>query len=513
MRSLRPVLIALPFGLLLQPHARPASAPDEAREAARRDDTLAHIEQLPASNPYRAALLRYQTLSPADREYLAAWSLYESPEGEPPRALDARRRQIARELSAALLAASSRPDTTASDWPPLASPTAPDDPAQITIPGASAVRHMAWISVKHAASLPPAEAASLYAAVAQLGRRQRSGATLGEQLAGAGIEASAQTEIARRLTEFSEADLARLHDSWTRLQAVPATTELLEREIDFVLRPTIALHLAPGLRELVAQADMADQAATTSSAPDAGFTRDLRLSALLHITADDHRIVLEDIGRRETFSLQAGQSVRGIELVSLDYDKRLAVIRRGEREAVVHLESKRFVERNRAQAGSRDGFHSRQDQKLLARIRAHPDGVDGFVREVLVANEQFLRRQHELAGLADCPPPAPPGDGADWTGRIANPGFGHTLRTLNRYSIQATMLQAAIRLRQNELQPDRTRPAPADPWAAEASAPFSTERAPDGGFVLRSRYELRPGQPVTFKFAAPDAGFVRVSTP
>lgn len=512
MRSLRRLFFALQLAILLLPDAVPATVGGDAQKPPPRDDALAHIESLPASNPYRTILLRYQTLPSADREYLTAWSLYETPEGEPPRTLDPRQQQLARELSSALLAAAGQPDTTASDWPPLLNPAAPEDPASMTIPGVSTVRSLARLVTTSAASLPPSEAAPVYAAVAQLGRRQRCGVTLGEQAAGAGIEALAQTEVARRLSEFSPDDLSRLSLAWTNLQTPPSTRDLLDRELRLVLRPTVALHLAPGLRALLAQAEAAD-AEQAPADPDAGFTRDLRLSALLRVAENEHHIVLEDIRRHESFTLRSGQTVHNIELLSIDYENRLAVIRRGKREALVHLESKRIVERASDDDDRRDKSLSRQDRKLLDRIRAHPGGLDGFIREVIVANENHLRRQAELAELQQCPSPEPVPTYADGFFLVANPSFGSNLRTLNRHATQAAMLQSALRIRLDQFNPSEAPAPPVDPWGDTERSPFTREPTPDGGFLLRSRYEGSPGEPLAYKFASSDAGFFRVSKP
>jgi hypothetical protein len=476
-----------------------------------RDEVFAHIDRFPNSNPYRTILLHFQSLPKTDRERLTAWAIYETPEGEPSLVLDPAQERVVREIRAALLTASSQGDTAASDWPPLPSPHAPEDPTAITVPGTSLVRHIAQIATKSTASLPPAEAARVYAAIAKLGRQQRFGVTLGEQAAGAGIEAAAQTEIARRLSEFSDDDLALLSDAWTRLPAPPSTEELLENEITRVLRPIVEIHLAPALRALLAEAERAPREEPSALDPDAGFTRDIRLSALLHVAENEHRIVLQDIRTQETFTLRLAQAVRGIELVSIDYEKHHALIRRGTREALVHLESKQIIERDPAASGSRTKFLSRTDQKLLVRIRAHPEGVDGVVRKILAENEAHLRDQRELAELPECLPPPEIGSIANGNYLVANPSFGHALRNLNRAATQAAMLQAALQHRRNQLHPVRAQPPTADPWSENSSEAFRLEPGPDGGFVLRSRYETRPGEPVAFKFASLDAGRFRVS--
>jgi hypothetical protein len=69
---------------------------------------------------------------------------------------------------------------------------------------------------------------------------------------------------------------------------------------------------------------------------------------------------------------------------------------------------------------------------------------------------------------------------------------------LNRAATQAAMLQAALQHRRNQLHPVRAQSPTADPWSENSSEAFRLEPGPDGGFVLRSRYETRPGDPVAF---------------
>ncbi len=88
------------------------------------------------------------------------------------------------------------------------------------------------------------------------------------------------------------------------------------------------------------------------------------------------------------------------------------------------------------------------------------------------------------------------------------PAIGKVARTLHKSATLSTMLQAAVQLRLRALGQFDAPPS-ADPWSGDGSA-FAVEKSPDGGFLLRSNYESSPGKPVTYKFGARDAGFVRV---
>jgi hypothetical protein len=94
---------------------------------------------------------------------------------------------------------------------------------------------------------------------------------------------------------------------------------------------------------------------------------------------------------------------------------------------------------------------------------------------------------------------------------MSMPAVGKVARTLNSSAVQTRMLHAAIRHRLLELNPGAS-PAPVpDPWA-DNDEDFVFKPAEDGaGFLLTSRYEVGPGQPVVYKFAAPGSGFIRVS--
>jgi hypothetical protein len=253
----------------------------------------------------------------------------------------------------------------------------------------------------------------------------------------------------------------------------------------------------PGLRELLATNATGDE--PDSISPEADFTRHLRLSGLANLGEGELRISLENTRTGESFSLRLGSTVEGVELVSLDFEKCLAVIRQDAREAVIHLKSKRIVPQKTAAL-----------RQTLAAARAHPEGVDGYARDLFARYQSGVDQQLSLAKSpgypADLSASAAPG--IDPILAFAMPAIGKVARTLHNSATQSTMLQAAVQLRLRALgQSDAT--PPADPWSGDGSA-FAVEKSPDGGFLLRSRYETRTGKPLTYKFAAPDVGFVRV---
>ena len=149
------------------------------------------------------------------------------------------------------------------------------------------------------------------------------------------------------------------------------------------------------------------------------------------------------------------------------------------------------------------------EQEWLRRVKAHPRGVDGCIADLLAAYDRSLARHLGLS--AD--PSAPSGASAsEENAYLATmmPTLGKVARTLRRADTETVMLQAAVHHRLAKLGAAEKSAAPPDPWCSEGAG-FAHKETPYGAFFLRSRYEVEPGQPVVYKFAAPDAGFVRVS--
>lgn len=481
---------------------------------------LAAFGALPATNPYREILLRVENLPAADRDTLKNWL---SPAADAPApTLTADQRAIIREVASALRSAAAAPPATAADWPLIPNPDDPDNPAAIILVGVGSMRELARLAVRAADDLPPADAIDTYAAIAQLGRQQRAGATLIEQLNGVAIEGIAQAEAARRLGDFSAADLQHLSSAWLALAPAPSLDRAIAGERDVFFKPILDKLVVPGLRELLAANATGDEPApgdeTDSISPDADFTRYLRLSGLANLGEGELRISLENTRTGESFTLRLGSTVEGVELVSLDFEKRLAVIRQDAREAVIHLESKRIVPKESAALRLRKFFAVFDSiggknaglaalRQTLAAARAHPEGVDGYARDLFARYQSRIDQQLSLANSPRYPADLSASE-VDPILALTMPAIGKVARTLHNSATQSTMLQAAVQLRLRALgQSDAT--PPADPWSGDGSA-FAVEKSPDGGFLLRSHYETRTGKLLTYKFAAPDAGFVRV---
>lgn len=538
------LLLLLPLVLALAPRVYPAppgSAPVNqtgsvapARPAPR-DDILAYLEGLPETNPYRATLLRLHALPAEDREALTSWTDASQDAAVPAPALTSARQALTREFSSALVALARQPPTRAEDWPILRSPDDPENPAAMMLPGVSLVRQLTRMAVKTGDTLPPDEAFAIYAAAAQLGRQQRAGGTLIEQLTGVAVEGIAFSAVGRRLSEFSPAELQSLSAAWAALHPSPSIAQTFAGERDRFFTPIVNDILRPGLIALLAEADASDgQLADLDSTedPDVGFTRHLRLSGLVDLGDSERRISLEDTRTHTSFTITEGKSTDGITLVSLDFETNQAVIRRGTCEAIIHLESKRIVERRDERhaaierfrlclgfglpsGASEDKGAAERLKAILVRVRRHPRGADGYADDLLSAYQENLTAQLAAAASPDAPPPdaadsvPPPSD--DPFLKLIVPSFrtfGNAARTLTNAATVPTVLQASIHHRLAQLGAGSPDAGPADPWMPNG-APFTFTAIPDGGFTLRTRYEVKHGQPATYKFSAPDAGFVR----
>lgn len=488
----------------------------------------ATFSALPETNPYRTVLLRYAGLSATDRKALEDWTNRNAeplPEGETPPALSPDQQTLVVELAASLRGAASAPPASPADWPLVPDPEDPDNPAAIRIAAVGPIRQLARIAIRHADVLPPGQAIDTYAAVAQLGRQQRAGSTLIEQLNGVAIEGIAQSGPARRLSEFSADELLFLSAAWERLTAPPDNATAVSGERDLFFKPILERTIVPGLRELLASGATGHEPNPTEEEGSDLFS-DLRLSGLVNLGGNDSMIILENTRDARSLSLRLGSTVEGITLVSLDFENRLAVIRHDSAEAIIHLESKRIVPSKSAGTRLREffaGFDILNDEgtgrasliEALARSRAHPDGPEGYARDLLAAYQAGIDRQVEAAASAPYPNLEPTdAEQSDPLLKLVLPTIGKVVRTFNGSATANTMLHAAINHRLGQLHENIDPFAHPDPWApADNPTPFPIEPTPDGGFVLHSAFESAPGAPYTYKFAAPDAGFIRLPSP
>lgn len=496
--------------------------------AAPDPETVAQLEQLPPSNPYRAALLRLVNLPETDHAALKAWSAQAPSSGKPTPVLTAEQQTLAAEFRDAVAAV---PALGPEAWPRIPNPKDPDNPASPNFALFKNLREISLIALKSSDSLPADAAINTYASVARTGGFQHNGLTLAGRMTGAVFENMASTRAARRIGEFSPEGLRRLSAAWSTLHPLPANADVFASERDAYFVPMIDNIVVPGLHAL-----LADPEAGRASGETTPTTRatdpfgDLRLSGIVRLGPGEEQISLENVRTHETIVLRSGRPVDGLALVSVDFDQHRARIRRSEHEAFVDLRTKRVIaldlaaRRLREMFGSLKGFQEANidDEalaKTLARVRAHPAGVEGYARDLLAHYQSTMDEQLALvestkfpaeAELAAQPSPASDADPLFALITFSATSYATIGRTLHQSTLYRDLLQAAIHHRLASLgQNDPfAAAAPADPWSADGAG-FAYEAAPDGGFVLRSRYEVAPDAPLTFKFAAPDAGYVR----
>ena len=290
---------------------------------------------------------------------------------------------------------------------------------------------------------------------------------------------------------------------------IPDPRRALENERDVSLAYLIETQLRPALRELLGESSAGPNAGTTTS-----FTRDLRLSGLIDHGDGEIAVCLENAATKESFSLSSRHPAHDIRLERIDFERREAIIQRGRRQALIHLETKTITEIGFAPAAdalkSLEGmfglFRDKPDAEKrrtewLAKVRAHPGGIEGYLSDLLAANDAYYENAFASARSADASASPPPPLPDDPVLNAITPTVGNFLRGQEGARLHATMLQAAIQHRLNESGAASASP-PADPWA-ENEEPFALDPLPGGAVRLRSRYEVRDGQPAVFEFGTP----------
>lgn len=483
----------------------------------------ATYKHLPATNPYQAALTRFLELPAAERDALARWAA--PSEGPTAPSLTPAQQQLIAELRHALVAAAGKPPTTASDWPLVGDPTDPDNPLKITVPYAEALRPLASLVAKSADLLPSAEAIDTYAALAHFARQQRQSDVVILQLTGIGCENLALQAASRRLGEFSPTELQALAAAWARIPNPPSPEKAFAGERDRFYPYLLEKVVLPAFEALLAEENQAAHATDPeASTPAPDFTRDYRLSGLANLGREQYQITLENLRTGDSLTLVPNRAVEGITLLHIDFEHQLAVIRHADQDAVIHLKSKRIAMRSPAIQQLRQAIASglifpasTSDpdvilQKWWRLARAHPGGPQAYTEDFLAGLQTGLDAQLARAALPqahdDTKAPRP----SDPFLAAALPKLEKPARTLHIARTQATMLQSAIQLRLRQLGQTLPDAPPGDPFSSDG-ADFASVTTEDGGFLLRSRYESAPGQPLTYKFATPDAGFLRPSTP
>ncbi len=475
-------------------------------------DPTERIAHLPEANPYRAVAMRWLSLPEDDRKALSHWMSPDDSEEKPPAPPDASQQEIARALANDLAAASKIGASQSELWPTKTDPKNPDNPVYILIPDVGVMRDLAQITTKVADASPAADAIPLYAATARFGRDIRSGATLIQGLTGVAVEGIASAGAARRLNAFSPKELDLLSSTWRQLPEPAGIEHALQTERNVFFIPLLQRIILPGL--LALQAEGIDTFDAPSRAKPSPALKNLRLSGL--IDADGEQLIhLENIATGHSFSVTNKRSAEGVKLIRFDAKAGRAWMRVNDTPAVLDLQSKQFVSarddiaRLRKFLGEDMGNEPpAKTPEWVRRALAHPDGPEGYAIDLIEEYDRRMAEQVLSARQSKKPESASNDESEDPLLAMMMPTISRVARTMNAASLQPTLLEAAIRHRLG--QPGGT---PSDPWgqtsAEEKPAPFSFEKTPDGGFLLRSAYEARSDEPFTYKFGTPDAGVQR----
>ncbi|MBC8040877.1 MAG: hypothetical protein H7Y06_10070 [Opitutaceae bacterium] len=476
------------------------------------DDPTERVAHLPEANPYRAVALRWLSLPENDRKVLSDWMSPDDSEEKPLAPPDASQQEIARALANDLAAASKIGASQSELWPPKPDPKNPDNPFHFLIPDVGVMRDLAQITTKVADNSPAADAIQLYAATARFGRDIRSGATLIQGLTGVAVEGIASAGAARRLNAFSPQELELLSSTWGQLPKPAGIEHALQSERNVFFMPLLERIILPGL--LALQAEGIDTFNAPSRSKLSPELKNLRLSGL--IDADGEQLIhLENIATGNSFSVTNKRSAQGVKLIRFDAKAGRAWMRVNDTPAVLDLQSKQFVSARddiaRLQKFLGEDLGNETPAKTpewVRRALAHPDGPEGYAIDLIEEYDRRMAEQVLSAQQSKKPQPEADNTSTDPLIAMIMPTMSQVARRMNAAALQPTLLEAAIRHRLG--QPGVT---PPDPWSQPSSdekpAPFAFEKTPDGGFVLRSAYEIQTGEPFTYKFAAPDAGVQR----
>lgn len=480
--------------------------------AATGGDQAASYHVLPSDHPYRAVLEHWESGSAERRGALFAWAQAEAAGTRPaPSApgLSESDRQWLSQLGTALAAsAGTRPTAT---WPLIPDAQDPDDPSKIGSPYLVPVVCLMQTMSAYAGQASPEEGLSVAIGLAHLGRDLASSSTVLNRLVGHAVEEHAAAVVAKRINDFNPDQLQRIGEAWDALPSLPALDETLRGERQF-FKTAVDRVYRPGLKAWLDPAPRADGEAS----PEDSAALDLRLSAM--IGSGSERIIgLEDHDQQTSFLLREGETVNGVTLVSIDFARQRASLRVRGREATLDLTSKRIVaspavgreELVRLLSGVDDPQRRREAEETIARtldkIRAHPRGLDGYLEDLERAFDQ-LTADHLLAAETPRLREARPIEIDDPLLQPCRFLFS-LFRGVQQSELIGPMVRAGVALRRAEMKGETMEPA-IDPWG-EPGQRLQWEKTPEGGFLLRSVYEVGPEGGSTFRFGHPKSGWVK----
>lgn len=353
-------------------------------------------------------------------------------------------------------------------------------------------------TVVAAEKLGPDEAADYYQAVLRLGRDYRSSGVMMPVLTGMGVERGVEQALALRADKLPEAVRARLCAALAALPAPPEATAVVEGELKHFMLPMLE-KIVHGFWAWYCE----EYPTEAGVAPESIAGADLRLSALVDFGGGERRVSLEDTKRGVTFTLEPGKVVEGVELVSIDFEKRRASLRVSGRECVLDLESKRVRESSPEAEFFRQETGGGRLESLDAKARA---ALEDAARRIKAAGSpaKFWEEQRaamlaavgtmaeRAANLKDTPP-----DFAKEAGlqeALAQMVDGQWGFLRNAYADRIRERLVRMRLCGGAL--------PTEPTAIEGiPGTVQVVTSDNGAQVLRSDYELR-GKPLELVLVA-----------
>jgi hypothetical protein len=503
MRAFIPHVALALAALWLTPLSSLATAPDA--------DLPPAIAFLPDANPYRPLLAQLHRLPPDQTEALNTW--LRAAERDPTLVPDQPTATLLREVTLTIATTPpSAPDVEL--WPTYAPPSSAHTPDTLLTPPFKNLRQISQLARLGARQLSPAESTSAYLGLARLGRSLRTDeGTIIHHMIGLVLEDQSRRAAATRLNDFSADSLGQLLDLWNTLPPAREGLAMFDGELVF-MESNLRRDLLPGLKALEAELKSPASSPGDSEESPATFTRGLRLSGMADLGRGESWISLENEITGQYLRFREGETVEGFTLVSADFAQRRARLRHADGgEAILDLSAKRVTEiaplarlKETYALVLGEAEATAFLDKLIRELRAHPDGAEGYLRDIMRNTERAIAHtvaEARKAKFADIQP-WPDLEQSDPLTKMAYGAYPKLVRQAVEKATAEQMFLSALQLRRASLGGPPAQPA-ADPFA-ESAAPFAYEATEDGGFVLRSAFETRADTPLRYKFGSADSG-------
>lgn len=460
------------------------------------------LARLPADNPYVPLLLRMDGLSPEERDSLAEWSREAErsrvmPPGDDHRVLmQSVADEFLRMPSLKLCQAHWR----------MAQGVSSSEPAGA--PPFSPIRQISQLVALAIREQSPADSAKLGFKLTEFGRGFRAvPGGLVDQMIGTVVEDQANKAVAARLFDYSAAELRGLLADYASLPPALDGPSAFSEEWAMDVA-SLRRDFLPLFERLFHETAQAKEKRDT-------FTGNLRLSGLLILEEDDEERVWVTFEAKDTktnFRLREGESHGGFTLVSIEVERKQALLRHAEGYALLDLDALTVHERSpafQALLATMEKLNAFGDDfdalayvtDVKARLLANPRGAEGYLADLLAARQEAFAHALQSARVTRWKDQVPwPGlVGGDRLVAFVYPAYSKIARSSLEKSVEAQLLKVAIGLRLDMIE-RRPLDIALDPWSGESRQPFGYEPNANGGFILRSAFETQSGVGVSFQF-------------